>query len=185
MGDMGIRAWWSGYGRSGKRHGVATLVVFMLGSAALLCTAGPTHAQINLGPQPSGEHTLCTHSDGALLIAIDDDCQTGITGIDFSSPSALTIGPAGSQTSFNASTGAATFTAPTTFGPGSSPTFNSSATFNNGFTASGGTFSGTVNMNGGFVVGGNQTVDMGNNRVQNVGNPTAGTDATNKNYVDG
>jgi hypothetical protein len=40
-------------------------------------------------------------------------------------------------------------------------------------------------MNGGFVVGGNQTVNMGNNRVQNVGNPTAGTDATNKNYVDG
>jgi len=40
-------------------------------------------------------------------------------------------------------------------------------------------------MNGGLVVGNNQTVDMGGNRVQNVGAPVAGTDATNRAYVDG
>jgi hypothetical protein len=39
-------------------------------------------------------------------------------------------------------------------------------------------------FNGGMTVAANQTVNMGGNRVQNVGTPIAGTDATNKNYVD-
>ncbi len=45
------------------------------------------------------------------------------------------------------------------------------------------TFSGTLTANGGLVVGANQTVDMGGNRVTNVGAGTTGTDAVNLNQL--
>ena len=58
--------------------------------------------------------------------------------------------------------------------------------------APGGTaaFNGTTTLNsaptftGGITVTGAQTLNMGNNRVQNVADPTADTDAANKRYVD-
>jgi len=47
-----------------------------------------------------------------------------------------------------------------------------------------GTFGGMLNANGGLTVARNQQVDMGMNRVQNVGTPIHAFDATNKAYVD-
>tara|TARA_R100001510_G_C7640680_1_gene198346 strand:+ start:203 stop:1738 length:1536 start_codon:yes stop_codon:yes gene_type:complete len=46
------------------------------------------------------------------------------------------------------------------------------------------TFTPSADFDGGFTVAGSQTVDMGANRVTNVGTPTASTDATTKAYVD-
>ena len=46
------------------------------------------------------------------------------------------------------------------------------------------TFTPSADFDGGFTVAGSQTVDMGSNRVTNVGTPTASTDATTKAYVD-
>jgi hypothetical protein len=176
MGDMEIRARWGGYGRSGKRHGVSALVVLMLGSVALLCTTGPTHAQVvldsNIPPGPQSDPYPICYDGGLVRILTAGDCDDGgafpATG--------LRIGPAATQTTFSAATGNATF--------GGTATFNNTATFNAGINAGGATFGGTVNMNGGLAVASGQTVDMGGNRVQNVGAPVAGTDATNKNYVD-
>ena len=46
------------------------------------------------------------------------------------------------------------------------------------------TFTPSADFDGGFTVAGSQTVDMGANRITNVGTPTASTDATTKAYVD-
>jgi hypothetical protein len=46
------------------------------------------------------------------------------------------------------------------------------------------TFTPSADFDGGFTVAGSQTVDMGSNRITNVGTPTASTDATTKAYVD-
>jgi|TARA_R110000851_G_scaffold230776_1_gene383573 hypothetical protein len=46
------------------------------------------------------------------------------------------------------------------------------------------TFTPSADFDGGFTVASSQTVDMGANRVTNVGTPTASTDATTKAYVD-
>lgn len=46
------------------------------------------------------------------------------------------------------------------------------------------TFSQSADFDGGFTVAGSQTVDMGGNRVTNIGTPTQATDATTKAYVD-
>lgn len=46
------------------------------------------------------------------------------------------------------------------------------------------TFTPSADFDGGFTVAGSQTINMGANRVQNVGTPTATTDAANKGYVD-
>ena len=45
-------------------------------------------------------------------------------------------------------------------------------------------FTGTTNISGTMNVQANTTVNMGGNRIQNVGNATAPTDAVNKAYVD-
>ena len=46
------------------------------------------------------------------------------------------------------------------------------------------TFTPSADFDGGFTVAGSQTIDMGANRVTNIGTPTASTDATTKAYVD-
>ncbi len=68
---------------------------------------------------------------------------------------------------------------------------NGGATVNGGFTANGGsilnggaTVNGATKLNGNVSVSSGSTVDMGGNRVENVGTPVFGTDATNKAYVD-
>ena len=46
------------------------------------------------------------------------------------------------------------------------------------------TFAQSADFDGGFTVAGSQTVDMGGNKVTNIGTPTQSTDATTKAYVD-
>jgi len=46
------------------------------------------------------------------------------------------------------------------------------------------TFTQSADFDGGITVAGSQTVDMGGNRVTNIGTPTSATDATTKAYVD-
>jgi hypothetical protein len=57
--------------------------------------------------------------------------------------------------------------------PGGTATFGGTTTFNSATT-----------FTGGITVTGAQTLNMGNNRVQNVADPTSDTDAANKRYVD-
>jgi len=182
MGETDI-AWSNGRRWAETRPAACRVAVFLLASASLAAAAKPAHAQINLGLVGGNpvENTVCMFDDGQMYVVGSGDC--GNQGESLGFPSALTIGPNGSQTSFNAGNGSATFGATSTFN--ASATFNSGATFNAGVSATTGTFSGTVTMNGGLAVGAGQTVDMGGNRVQNVGGPIVGTDATNKDYVDG
>ena len=46
------------------------------------------------------------------------------------------------------------------------------------------TFGESADFDGGFTVAGSQTVDVGGNKILNVGTPTQTTDAANKGYVD-
>ena len=46
------------------------------------------------------------------------------------------------------------------------------------------TFGTSADFDGGFTVAGSQTVDVGGNKILNVGTPTQTTDAANKGYVD-
>jgi len=46
------------------------------------------------------------------------------------------------------------------------------------------TFAESADFDGGFTVAGSQTIDMGGNKVTNIGTPTQSTDATTKAYVD-
>ena len=46
------------------------------------------------------------------------------------------------------------------------------------------TFSQSADFDGGLTVAGSQTIDMGGNRVTNIGTPTQSTDAADKAYVD-
>ena len=47
------------------------------------------------------------------------------------------------------------------------------------------TFTQSADFDGGLTIAGSQTVDMGGNRVANIGTPTQATDAVTKAYVDG
>ncbi len=47
------------------------------------------------------------------------------------------------------------------------------------------TFTQSADFDGGMTVAGSQTVDMGGNKVTNIGTPTSATDAVTKAYVDG
>jgi hypothetical protein len=161
-----------------RKQGLLTLTVLALTSAVSLFAAGAAQAQINLESFVPGQAAVCV-SGNQLGVTGDsgNDCDQG-----FNPATRLTIGPSGSQTTFDAANGNATFGAAATFD--GAVTFNSSPTFNAGISTTTGTFSSTVTMNGGLAVGGGQTVNMGNNRVQNVAAPQAGTDATNRDYVD-
>lgn len=58
------------------------------------------------------------------------------------------------------------------------------ATIAKGLGVTGGTTTDTLTATTALTAAAGATVDMGGNRVQNVGAPVAGTDAANKNYVD-
>ena len=58
------------------------------------------------------------------------------------------------------------------------------ATISNGVNVTGGTTTDALTARTGLAAATGATVDMGGNRVQNVGAPIAGTDAANKDYVD-
>ncbi|MPZ40946.1 MAG: hypothetical protein GEU95_23440 [Rhizobiales bacterium] len=180
MSVMDIPGRRTGHDKTERRQDVAALAVLLLASAALLSATKPTHAQVALDATFPGGLTgndVCVAGNRELQISGDDTCDQTLNPV-----TGLRIGPAGSQTTFNGANGDASFGSTATFN--SSATFNSASTFNAGMSATTGTFSGTVTMDGGLAVGAGQTVDMGGNRVQNVGGPVAGTDATNKNYVD-
>jgi hypothetical protein len=181
MDNMNICRWPTWEGRTERSRGVAQVAMLLLALAAFPF-ATPAHGQITFGGMTALdplENTVCTFPNGSVFIVVDDDCD----GLNTRQPNSLTIGPAGSQTTFGGADGSAVFGGTATFN--SSATFNGTTTFNGGISTGAATFSGTVNMNGGLAVANGQTVDMGGNRVQNVATPTAGTDATNKNYVDG
>jgi hypothetical protein len=126
-------------------------------ACAFLLVVLATSAQAQITYVGGGNGSLsdvCGGSTGTLLIATNDGCGNGTT---FNAlPTAVSIG---SAATFQMSDGA------TTFG-GASTTFQNIATFNGGITVTSG------------------TISMGNNRVQNVADPTADTDAANKRYVD-
>ena len=69
-------------------------------------------------------------------------------------------------------------------------TLNGGANITGGTTTDTLTVTGNSNLNGGATISNNltvtpgTTVNMGGNRVENVGTPTLGTDAANKAYVD-
>ncbi|ATY33477.1 hypothetical protein CVN68_17155 [Sphingomonas psychrotolerans] len=61
---------------------------------------------------------------------------------------------------------------------------NQQATLNGGAAILGTTNVQTLEVAAGLAVAPGATVEMGGNRIQNVGSPTTGTDAANKTYVD-
>jgi hypothetical protein len=116
-----------------------------------------TSAQAQIVYEGSGNaniNAVCGFPGGTLIIATTDECEDPTDPSAF--PTAVRIG---SAATFQMSDGATTFN-------GASTTFQNIATFNGGITVTSG------------------TISMGNNRVQNVADPTADTDAANKRYVD-
>jgi len=76
-----------------------------------------------------------------------------------------------------------------TLGVTAAATFNGAVTLGNAsddaiLVKGTATFEQSADFDGGFTVAGSQTVDMGTNRVTNVGTPTQSTDAATKSYVD-
>lgn len=72
-------------------------------------------------------------------------------------------------------TGAATFDGAVTLGDGAGDAISVLGTA---------TFTPSADFDGGFTVASSQTIDMGGNRVQNVGTPSQSSDAATKAYVD-
>jgi hypothetical protein len=149
--------------------GVVLLLVF-------LTSNGANAQNITFGGAPGGDPVtaLCSVS-GTVTISDGDDCDNTQ---NFATH--LTIGTPTSHASFNASDGSANFTGSASFN--GSFLVTSHAVFQGSQAA---TFAGNATFNGGFVVENGETVNMGDNRVQNVAAPVVGTDATNKDYVDG
>jgi hypothetical protein len=135
-----------------------TASLLVLVALATLGLATSADAQISYEGGGNGNiSAVCAGSTGTLLISTTDECEDPT---DFNAfPTSVRIGQAINGAVFQSSDGAATFN-------GASTTFQNIATFNGGITVTAG------------------TISMGNNRVQNVADPTADTDAANKRYVD-
>lgn len=163
------------------------------------------HAQVSLNPgigQGGDQFAVCAFGAGGdLNIAEEDDCEGGTTLFP---TTGLTVGPSGTQTFLDAGNGHATFGGGATFNSGS--TFNADVTvvngadlhvgpvgpnrttlFDNGNVDIGGNLdvNGSATASGLFIAGSGQTINMGDNRIQRVADPTDDLDATNKRYVDG
>lgn len=153
---------------------------------AAMTFATPLSAQVVLD-NTIGRQPVCTNN-GAIFTSGVGDCNDD--GGEFQI-SGISVGPAGSTTTLDGATGNVAING--TFTANKTSTFNSGVTVNNGNVniAGGDLFVGDVrasgfgSFGGGLVVLGPNTVDMGNNRVQGVAAPVEGTDAANKNYVDG
>jgi hypothetical protein len=146
------------YYRRHIKHGHRGLVHAL--AIGLLCVLG-TGAQAQITYTGSGNgniNAVCAGSTGTFLISTTDECADPTDFTAF--PTSVQIGPSGAATFFQTSDGSVQFN-------GASTTFANQSTFN-----------------GGFVVNGGVTVSMGGNRIENVGTPTSGTDAANKDYVD-
>lgn len=129
-----------------------------LATLAALALVTSAHAQIVYeGSGNANINAVCGFPGGILVIATTDECADPTDPSAF--PTSVRIGSAVNGAVFQTSDGAATFN-------GASTTFQNIATFNGGITVTAG------------------TISMGNNRVENVADPTADTDAANKRYVD-
>jgi hypothetical protein len=173
MSDIGA---WGQQPDHYKKQRVAALAAFSLASAIVLCTSESTRAQINIGSgePPTLGNTVCS-GGGTLFVKVNGDC--GDIGANVAATGNLTVGPAGSETILDGTVGGATFHGVTSF--------HNATVFTAPMAASAASFSGHVGFTSSVSIASNTTVDMGGNRVQNVGTPTTGTDATNKDYVDG
>lgn len=195
-------------GRASGATGTRTLplaVAPLVLMSAILCCSNPVAAQISFEtPTGGGEGTVCVMPGAAAAIgttAGGDACGDGST----IQANNLTFGPAGpgqtvlsgingsiiaggslianSSAIFQGTSifnGQANLVGPVTFSGGAS-VLSGNITLGPTTLAS----NGNVTVGGSFSVAAGQAVDMGGNRVQNVGAPVAGTDATNKIYVDG
>lgn len=135
-------------------------------------------AQISFGGFAEGSSVCAAGASPGttVLIAQNDECTDDIDGVTYSAPTTLSIGPGGA-TNFNPANGNATF--------GATSTFTGPTNLNGTTTVAGPTtFTSSPTFGAGFTVSGGQTVNFGNNRLQNVGAPTADGDAANKKYVD-
>ncbi|MBN9549950.1 MAG: hypothetical protein J0H31_13995 [Alphaproteobacteria bacterium] len=127
----------------------------------------PASAQVSFGGDAGDpENTVCSFG-GNIGTTINSDCSD--SDVSFLQAPYIKIGPAGSQINLDATTGIATFGANVNL---DALTQIHQATINQG------TFSGSLSAASGA------TVNMGGNRIENVGTPTAGTDAATKAYVD-
>lgn len=246
------------------RRWLDRLVAAALGGGLLFTVPHAARAQI-VFEGTGGNGAVCAESSGEISVATGSaDCDDGAVMV---TPTALVIGPAGSDIVFDPATGDATFGGTTAFngatsfaqgttfggavsaagltstsGISNTGAFSNTGTFTNtgNVTVNGelgatnissgtGTFSGglsssqlvtggisastvgtsgaitaggflqgnagasifgttqlvTVQVTQGLSVAGGATIDMNGNRITEVGTPVDGTDAANKNYVDG
>jgi len=147
-------------------------------------------------------------ADGQLDIAADTELAITAPTVDIDAATevnisnALTVGGAVDvgTGSFTVSAAGAVYAASTleadgattlndTLGVTGAATFNGAVTLGNAsddaiLVKGTATFEQSADFDGGFTVAGSQTIDMGTNRVTNVGTPTQSTDAATKSYVD-
>ncbi|MBZ9852029.1 YadA-like family protein [Mesorhizobium sp. CA14] len=161
---------WNLFGCHGGRGvGAPFLVLFFM---SFFWTA-PVSAQVSFGGDAGDpENTVCSFA-GYIGTTMNDDCSGSDTS--FVPAPFIQVGPTGSQINLDANTGEATF--------GAKATFNANVQVNgliqaDQATINQGTFGGSLSAASGA------TVNMNGNRIQNVGTPTAGTDAATKDYVD-
>lgn len=153
--------------RAGGRQGapILALLSFLLLS---LSWVAPASAQVSFGGDAGDtENTVCSFG-GNIGTTINSDCSD--SDVYFSQAPFINVGPAGSQINLDATTGEATF--------GGQATFNANVNLNGVTAINQGTFSSSLSATSGA------TINMGGNRITNVGTPTAGTDAATKAYVD-
>ncbi|TPI12501.1 hypothetical protein FJW06_17275 [Mesorhizobium sp. B4-1-3] len=162
---------WNLFGcHAGRGGGTPFLVLFLFMS--FFWTA-PVSAQVSFGGDAGDpENTVCSFA-GYIGTTMNDDCSG--SDVSFMPAPFIQVGPTGSQINLDANTGEATF--------GAKATFNANVQVNgliqaDQATINQGTFGGSLSAASGA------TVNMNGNRIQNVGTPTAGTDAATKDYVD-
>ncbi len=169
-----------------RRLSLIAASAYILALVLNIFAADTVSAQITFGGggSPAQPITAICSVGGTVTVSNDYDCNN-----TQNFPTNFQVGPSGSATILNAGNGDATFQGVANFqnttifsGGAVNFTANAPVTFS---TVAPVNFQTGANFNQGFAVAAGQTVDMGGNRVQNVGTPTAGTDATNKIYVDG
>ena len=159
-------------------HRVTETGAWILVIALVGCTiATEANAQISFGGFAEGSSVCAAGASPGttVLIAQNDECTDDLDGVTYSAPTTLSIGPGGA-TNFNPANGNATF--------GATSTFTGPTNLNGTTAVAGPTFTSSPTFGAGFSVSGGQTVNFGNNRLQNIAAPTADGDAANKKYVD-
>ncbi len=166
-----ISTWNVFEGHAGRSSGALLLALFLSMSFSWMT---PASAQVSLGGDAGDTENAVCSFNGSVGIVINSDCSDADTDAFTPAPS-IKVGPTGSQINLDASTGEATF--------GAQATFNAYVNLNgttqiNAAIIEGGIFSNNLSVSSGA------TINMGGNRITNVGTPTAATDAATKAYVD-